>query len=185
MRISYSRNGACRRAILILCRLSSRRPSSTRSISSCRFVRLILALITCTRAHSHHRLSHRPPSFVRTQVVLLNLLIALMGEARAQAATEASLNAFRRRAELILEQEEFLKSADDETSLFLIPVGGFMCNLKNIGRRLCCSPEYAAEKQKSGAKKATKNRVGARWLHVLVPDELENEEAVEKQLRGA
>ena len=40
-------------------------------------------------------------------------------------------------------------------------------------------------KQKSGAKKATKNRVGARWLHVLVPDELENEEAVEKQLRGA
>jgi hypothetical protein len=117
--------------------------------------------------------------------VLLNLLIALMGEARAQAATEASLNAFRRRAELILEQEEFLKSADDETSLFLIPVGGFMCNLKNIGRRLCCSPEYAAEKQKSGAKKATKNRVGARWLHVLVPDELENEEAVEKQLRGA
>ena len=75
------------------------------------------------------------------QIVLLNLLIALMGEARAEAATEASLNAFRRRAELVLEQEQLLRKS----------------KTTKRGRGLSQARRRAL--------------LSARWLHVLVPDE--------------
>lgn len=91
-----------------------------------------------------------------TQVVLLNLLIALMGEARAHAAEEAAQNAFRRRAELVLEQVEDSRSMG----------GGIQARLRALLSRLF--PDGPWSKAESVSRMED-----ARWLHVLVPDELE------------
>ena len=86
------------------------------------------------------------------QVVLLNLLIALMGEARAKAANEATLNAFRRRAELVLEQEQKCKAASDVHSPF---------GIRRVIRTF----------QAGGNDRPPRDQ--ERWLHVLVPDEID------------
>ena len=93
------------------------------------------------------------------QVLMLNLLIALMGEARAQAEKESHLAALQHRAELVLEQED----AQKKHQLFW--------HRKIFGRlqsmlRLC-APTERCDRDEHGYK--------SRWLHVLIPDELDTQ----------
>ena len=123
---------------------------------------------------------HSMPSFFKAfffilfnftmQVVLLNLLIALMGEARAKAATEASLNAYRRRAELVLEQEE--NKNDQQKS---------NRRLKTIAWLFGC--DYLFDQVDVGEQE-NEEEDESRWLHVLVPDEIESREEAQRQRKA-
>ena len=121
--------------------------------------------------------THAVPPIIKTtffflfnfmmQVVLLNLIIAIMGEARAHAAEEAAQNAFRRRAELVLEQEENGKRHVRQSvgAAGLAAVGA-----AETGFRAVVSRVFSVRR---GAKEPEAHVKDDRWLHVLVPDEME------------
>lgn len=92
-----------------------------------------------------------------------------MGEARAAAQSEASLNALRRRAELILEQEEHLDNKGNNLiGRFKQRLWACLCSWRGIR----ASEEAEQEDSFRGSAKETRD---TRWLHVLVPDELDLE----------
>jgi len=104
------------------------------------------------------------------QVVLLNLLIALMGEARASALQEANYNAYRRRAELVLEQEQLQKEVRRKQvkrqtrAQARSPLLRCLCWPCGLGR-LCDLDAWWGDE--SDEREALEER----WLHVIIPDE--------------
>ena len=115
------------------------------------------------------------------QVVLLNLLIALMAEARTDALQEASLNALRRRADIILEMQQLGGGRgvwEYMSALMRLfrsrrssRVGAAPATAVDDGARGQFLRQNAVRQNSRTPKLADGTR--DRWLHVLVPDELD------------
>eukprot|EP00325_Prymnesiales_sp_UTEX-LB-985_P002160 CAMPEP_0174705756 /NCGR_PEP_ID=MMETSP1094-20130205/8866_1 /TAXON_ID=156173 /ORGANISM="Chrysochromulina brevifilum, Strain UTEX LB 985" /LENGTH=313 /DNA_ID=CAMNT_0015903957 /DNA_START=66 /DNA_END=1004 /DNA_ORIENTATION=- len=102
-----------------------------------------------------------------TQVVLLNMLIAIMAESNEAVRSVSQLVAKFERAQLLVKWERRLASEDDRRDSDLLgQVGGKRSwsrqRIQSLMRFLSCLPS---------GKERTMQTIFPRWLHVLVPPE--------------